>query len=85
MSDKLVKRLTAVLNAEISAILTIPLLATFMARGVWYAGDFPWPAGLVLALVTTGGATYYYGKQALTWSDEETLDVPVQDSYGAAE
>jgi hypothetical protein len=73
MSDKLAKRMTAVINAEISGLVTIPLLATFMSRGVTYANDFPWPAGLVLAVATSGGACYYYGRQAVSWveGDEE--------------
>jgi hypothetical protein len=70
MSDKLAKRMTAVLNAEISGVVTIPLLATLMARGVTYWNDFPGPVGLVLSVAASGGACYYYGKQALTWTDE---------------
>jgi hypothetical protein len=69
MSEKLYTRMKAVLNAELSAVLSIPLLATFMARGVWYSNDFPWPAGLVWVLLVSGGASFFYGKQAVTWTD----------------
>lgn len=69
MSEKLAKRMRAVVNAEISGVVTIPLLATFMARGATYANDFPWPAGLVLAVAASGGACYYYGKQAFSWKE----------------
>lgn len=71
MSDKLANRLKQVMNAEISAMLSIPLLATFMSRGVLYSDDFPWPAGIVLAVLTTGGASFLYGKQALTWTEDD--------------
>jgi len=70
-SEKLVKRLHQIVNAEITAMVSIPLVATLMARGVGYWDDFPWPAGLVLALLATGGSFYLYGKQALTWKEEE--------------
>jgi hypothetical protein len=70
MSDRLAKRMAAVLNAEISGVVTIPLLATLMARGVTYWNDFPWPVGLALTVLISGGSCYYYGKQALTWTDE---------------
>jgi hypothetical protein len=70
MSDKLASRMAAVLNAEITAVATIPLVATFMARGVTYWSDFPWPVGAALSVLATGGSCYYYGKQALTWTDE---------------
>jgi hypothetical protein len=71
LSDKLLARLQTVINAEISAVLSIPLIATLMARGVGYWQGFPWPLGLALALAATGGSFFFYGKQALTWTEEE--------------
>jgi Predicted membrane protein (DUF2214) len=70
LSEKLATRLQQVINAEISAVLTLPLLATLMARGVWYQPDFPWPVGLVVSLAAMGGSFFIYGKQALTWTEE---------------
>jgi len=67
------------LNAEITAVLSIPLVATFMARGVWYWDDFPWPIGLALAIAATVGSFYLYAKQALTWTDNEEEIVTVGD------
>jgi len=71
VSEKLAGRLQQVINAEISAILTIPLLATLMARGVWYWQGFPWPVGLVTAIAATGGSFFFYGRQALTWTEDD--------------
>jgi hypothetical protein len=72
LSEKLAARLQQVINAEISAVLTLPLLATLMARGVWYQPDFPWPLGLVLSLAAMGTSFYLYGRQALTWTEEDS-------------
>jgi hypothetical protein len=72
MTEKLASRLKSVITAEITAILSIPLLATFMARGVLYWDDFPLPAGIALVALTTGGSFLLYGKQALTWSEDES-------------
>ena len=69
LSEELAKRLHQIINAEISAILTIPILATLMSRGVWYWDGFPYQIGLVLSLAATGGSFYYYAKQALNWEE----------------
>lgn len=71
LTEKLAARLQQVINAEISAILTIPFLATLMARGVWYWDDFPWQVGAVVAIAATGGSFFLYGRQALTWTDAD--------------
>ena len=73
MSDSLVARMEKVLNAEISGIIFIPLFASLMARGVLYANDFPWQAGLALTILATVGASFLYGKQSLTWSDDNKM------------
>jgi len=71
ISEKLAERMHSVLNAEISAILSIPLIATLMARGVGYMEDFPWQAGAGVAAVFLLGSGFLYGKQALTWEEPE--------------
>jgi uncharacterized membrane protein len=71
MSEKLAKRLQSIVNAEISAILSIPLLATLMARGVGYANEFPWQAGAAITTLALVGSGALYARQALTWSEEE--------------
>lgn len=71
LSPKLAARVTQIINAEISAILTIPFLATLMARGVWYWQDFYWQVGLALAIAATGGSFFYYGRQALAWTEDD--------------
>jgi len=73
MSQELGKRMQTVLNAEISALLSIPLTATLMARGVSYWESFPWPVGAALVVLAFGGSGYKYGKEALTWNEEEYI------------
>jgi uncharacterized membrane protein len=71
MSEKLAKRLHSIVNAEISAILSIPLLATLMARGVGYWNEFPWQAGAAVTTLALIGSGALYARQALTWSEEQ--------------
>jgi uncharacterized membrane protein len=71
ISAALAGRLHQLLNAELTALLFIPLTATLMARGVWYVADFPWQAGAALSAVTWLGVSFKYGKDALTWKDPE--------------
>lgn len=71
MSEKLAARMQSILNAEISAILTVPLLATLMARGVGYNAEFPWQAGAAFTGLTLIGSGFLYAKQALTWTEDD--------------
>ena len=64
LSDPLVARLHSIINAEISAIWTIPLLASLMSNGVGYSPDLHWEAGAVVSVAATVGSFLYYGKQA---------------------
>jgi hypothetical protein len=69
-----------VINAELLAIASIPLMATLMSRGVLYGGgDFPWQVGTGLVVLTFGGAGYKYAKEALTWSEEDDDIVVVEE------
>lgn len=82
LSAAMVDRLTTIINAELLAILTIPLLASLMARGVLYWGDFPLPLGVALYLVSLGGAGLKYGKEALDMMDAEgALDPISKEEY----
>ena len=69
LSPKLVERLVSVINAELLAVLTIPLAATFMARGVGYAEWLPWWGGAAPVALALGGLGYKYVKEALEWQD----------------
>lgn len=70
MSEALAKRMTQVLNAELSALALIPLTACLMARGVGYINDFPTQiVGPAFFAVVTGGAVFKYVKDALTWKE----------------
>lgn len=78
LSTALTNRLHQIINAEISAILSIPILATLMARGVGYNADFPFQIGLVVSILATGGSFFFYSKQALGWDEEEEGSVIVE-------
>jgi uncharacterized membrane protein len=71
LSPKLTARMTSVINAQILAVLAIPLTASLMARGVGYADWLPWQAGAAPALLATAGLSVKYVKEALSWSDDE--------------
>ena len=81
LSDKIIDRMTTIINAELLALLTIPLFATLMARGVLYVNGFPWAIGVVLYLLCLGGAGFKYGKEAFDMMDEEGAlsTVPTSD------
>merc|ERR1711862_365152 len=69
MGEKLASRMTTICNAELTALFSIPLTATFMARGIGYSDGIPWQAeaGLVFALF--GFLSYKYVKEALSFED----------------
>jgi len=71
VSEKLAKRMTSIINAELLAIGSIPLTATLMARGVWYAEWFPWQAGAASAGLALGGLGFKYVKEALDWTEDD--------------
>lgn len=70
MSEALAKRMIQICNAEIVAIATIPLTATFMARGVLYSESIPWQAEAGLAAAVFAGLSFKYLKEGLTWQEE---------------
>lgn len=41
-----------------------------MARGVWYNQDFPYVIGIIISIASVVGSSYYYGKQAFTWTED---------------
>ena len=78
LPDPVIDRLTTIINAEILALATIPLMATLMARGVLYVDNFPWAIGVILYALSLGGAGYKYGKEAFAIIEEEKLLVPIE-------
>jgi uncharacterized membrane protein (DUF441 family) len=70
MLEALANRLKKVMNAELTALATIPLTATLMARGVGYINEFPTVVGPVLFGVVTARAVYKYVKDAISWNEE---------------
>lgn len=69
MGDKLVARMHQICNAELTALAFIPLMATFMARGVGYNASIPWQAEAFVALSIFAGLSYKYIKEALEFED----------------
>ena len=70
ISEKLAAHMQSIWNAEILALLTIPLLATLMARGVGYNDGFPWQAGAASTGLTLLGSGFFYAKQALSLTED---------------
>ena len=79
MGEKLSARMIQICNAELVAIATIPLTATFMARGVGYSQDFPWQAEAALAALVFGGLSFKYVKEALSFEDNPISLDPSSD------
>ena len=69
MSEKLAKRMTSLLNAELLALFTIPASATFMARGVAYNESIPWQAEAALVPLVLIGLGGKYIKEALDFEE----------------
>jgi uncharacterized membrane protein len=78
MSEQLSERMKQVFNAELHAILTIPVVATLMSRGLLnqYKDEIPWQIGAAVAFLCTGVFAFKYVNEALTWTDEEEAEVP---------
>lgn len=71
LSDAVIDRMTTVMNAELLALTTIPLLASLMARGVLYTDSFPWILGAMFYAVSLGGAGFKYGTEAVELMEQE--------------
>eukprot|EP00929_Paragymnodinium_shiwhaense_P085109 TRINITY_DN45568_c0_g1_i1.p1 TRINITY_DN45568_c0_g1~~TRINITY_DN45568_c0_g1_i1.p1 ORF type:complete len:293 (+),score=43.15 TRINITY_DN45568_c0_g1_i1:59-880(+) len=70
VSEKLAARMTSIINAQLLAIVSIPLTATLMARGVLYLDWLPWQAGAFLAILALVGLGFRYVKEALDWKED---------------
>lgn len=80
MSEALATRMRKVMNAELTALASIPLTATLMARGIGYVDNVPTHIiGPVFFVVITGGAVYKYVKDAITWKEEGVGVIAVED------
>jgi len=69
MSERLAARMTSIINAELLAILSIPLTATLMSRGVGYMEGLPWQAGAAFPALALFGLGFKYVKEALYWQE----------------
>ena len=56
-------------NARLLGLASIPLTATFMARGVLCTDAIPWQAEAGLALAVFLGTSFKYINEAVTWED----------------
>lgn len=71
LSEKLVDRIHKIINGEILALLSIPLAATLMSRGVGYVEWFPWQAGAGPVALLGVGLSFKYIKEALEWKEDK--------------
>jgi len=69
MSPALAERMIKCMNAELLAIVSIPLTASLMSRGVFYSEYFPWPLGAGVFAVSFLGLGAKYVKEALDWKE----------------
>ena len=69
LSPALIKRMTSIVNAELLGVLSIPFVATLMARGVFYVDGFPWFVGALPVVACAGFFGYRYATEALDWAD----------------
>ena len=69
LSPALIKRMTSIVNAELLGVLSIPFVATLMARGVFYVDGFPWVVGALPVVGCAGFFGYRYATEALDWAD----------------
>ena len=69
MSEELAARMTSLINAELLMVASIPLTASFMARGVGYMPTFPWQVGAGATVAALGGLGFKYVKEALDWEE----------------
>lgn len=71
VTPKLAARVTAIINAELLALGSIPLAASLMARGVGYLEWLPWQAGAAPVVLALGGLGFKYIKEALDWEEDD--------------
>jgi uncharacterized membrane protein len=71
MSEKLAARKTTILNAQLSSLLFIPIMAHLMAEGVGYNENFPTDVigPIFFGLVTVASCFKYIG-EAYTWKGD---------------
>lgn len=67
MSEALCNRMKSICNAQLTAIVFIPMAATFMARGVGYTESIPWQVEAAGAAAIFLGLGFKYVKEALTF------------------
>ena len=65
LSPALVKRMAYIINAELLGVLSIPFVATLMARGGFYVDGLPWVAGALPVAACAGLFGYRYATEAL--------------------
>ena len=70
MSEKLANRMTKIVNGELLAVLSVPLTASLMSRGVGYMEGLPWQAGAAPVGLALTGLGYKYVKEALDWKED---------------
>lgn len=71
-SDELVQRMTTIVNGELLAMISIPLAATTMSRGIGYTDSIPWQAGAVVTVTLFVGLGAKYVFEAVNWKEENS-------------
>ena len=71
MSEKLANRMIKIINGELLALLSVPLAASLMSRGVLYADQLPWQVGAAPVGLALTGFGYKYVSEAINWKEDE--------------
>ena len=71
-SDELVQRMTTIVNGELLAMISIPLAATTMSRGIGYTDSIQWQAGAVVTVTLFVGLGAKYVFEAVNWKEENS-------------
>ena len=82
MSEKLAGRMKKIINGEILALASIPLMASLMSRGVLYADNFPWQVGAGAVGLSVFGLGAKYIKEALDFVEDTTETTITGNVYG---
>ena len=75
ISEALAARMTTIINAELLAVVSIPLAASLMARGVGFENNgIPWQLGAFPVLLALVGLGYRYTNEALSWEEPVAVE-----------
>lgn len=70
VGEELEARMVKIINGELLALFSIPLMASLMSRGFLYSDGFPWPVGAAIVAAPSIGLSVKYVREALALKGE---------------